>query len=111
MGLASIANVPDDQNTTDEWAFSHMAHHRDIIRVLNEKHNIILPEYSLDPIDPNDFGLWGYQHQIMHNQMNAVLGIAGQDLVDVSWKDQEQRSVWIDLNFTEHLKANAILGV
>jgi len=111
MGLASIANVPDDQNAMNQWAFSHMAHHRDIIAAIRNRFNIILPEYILDPLDPNDLGTWGYQHQIMHNQMDTVLGIAGNDLVDVSWKDKGERSVWIDLNFREHLQANAILGV
>lgn len=111
MGLASIANVPVDKETTDEWAFSHMAHHRDIIRVINEKFQIILPEYSLDPLDPNDLGTWGYQHQIMHNQMDAILSIAGNDLLDVSWQDQGERASWIELNFREHLQANQILGV
>lgn len=111
MGLANIANVPVDQASMDTWAFSHMAHHRDILRAIQQNYNIILPEYSLDPLDPNDLGTWGYQHQIMHNQMDAILGIAGNDLVDVSWKDKEERSVWIDLNFREHLQANQILGV
>lgn len=111
MGLAAIANTPTDKNSMDQWAFSHMAHHRDIIRVIQMNYNIILPEYILDPLDPNDLGTWGYQHQIMHNQMDAILGIAGNDLVDVSWKDEAERSSWIDLNFREHLQANQILGV
>lgn len=111
MGLAAIFNVPADQNSTDEWAFSHMAHHRDINRAIFEKFGVEVPEFDLDPFNPNDTGTFGYQHQQMHNIQNAILGISGNDLVDVSWQDEEQRSQWIDLNAREHLQANAILGV
>lgn len=111
MGLASIANVPVDPPTMNEWAFSHMAHHRDVIRAIREQNKIILAEYSLDPLDPNDLGTWGYQHQIMHNQVNAILSVAGNDLVDVSWKDEGERASWIQLNQAEHIQWNRILGV
>ncbi len=111
MGLASIANTPADQNSTDEWAFSHMAHHRDINRVIYEKYGIEIPEFNLDPFDPNDTGTFSYQHQEMHNLQNAILGISGNDLLDVQWQDEEERAGWIQLNFQEHLQANAILGV
>ena len=111
MGLANIYNVPTDQQTTDEWAFSHMAHHRDINRKIYELHGIEIPEYSLDPFDTNDTGTFCYQHQEMHNIQNAVLGIAGNDLTDVVWKDEEQRASWVQLNAIEHLQANQILGV
>ena len=111
MGLAAIENIPVDQPTTDQWAFSHMAHHRDINRKIFELHGIEIPEFNLDPFDPNDIGTFRYQHQQMHNLQNAVLGIAGGDLTDVEWQDQEQRASWIQLNFIEHLQANQILGV
>jgi hypothetical protein len=111
MGIASIANVPDSVDSTETWAFNHMAHHRDINRVIYQLFKIALPEYSLDPFNPNDFGVFGYQHQTMHNNQNAVLGIAGQDLTDVDWKDLGQRTVWIQLNFNEHYQASNILGV
>lgn len=111
MGLGNIANVPADQQSTDEWAFSHAAHHRDINRAIFEKFGAVIPDFILDPFDPNDTGTFGYQHQQMHNLQNAILGISGNDLVDVSWQNEEERSQWIDLNMREHLQANAILGV
>lgn len=111
MGLASIENTPTDQPTTDDWAFSHMAHHRDINRKIFELHGIEIPEYNLDPFNATDTVTFAYQHQEMHNDQNAVLGIAGNDLTDVQWQDQEQRASWIQLNFLEHLQANQILGV
>ena len=111
MGLAAIFNVPTDQQSTDEWAFSHAAHHRDINRVIFEKFGLVIPDYNLDPFNPEDTGTFGYQHQQMHNLQNAILGISGNDLVDVAWADPEERQGFIELNAKEHLQANAILGV
>ena len=111
MGLAAIFNVPTDQQSTDEWAFSHMAHHRDINRKIYEMYNVVIPEFILDPFNPNDLGVFGYQHQQMHNIQNAILGIAGNDLLDVDWADEGQRAGFIELNAREHLQANAILEV
>ena len=111
MALATIFNEPRDKQTADEWAFSHMAHHRDINRRIFEIYHVTLPEYVLDPFNPSDTGTFGYQHQQMHNAQNAILGISGNDLVDVNWKNEEERGIWVDLNAREHLAASAILGV
>ena len=116
MGLADLANVPNSQQDLAIWASLHMVHHRDILRRVREVYKIQLDEYSLDPliIDPAGFdnvGSWGYQHQIMHNQMDAVLQIAGNDLTEVNWTDQGERAEWIFLNFVEHQQAGAKLGV
>lgn len=111
MGLANIFNVPEGDHATNEWAFSHAAHHRDINRVIFEKFGAVIPDFILDPFDPNDTGTFGYQHQQMHNLQNAILGISGNDLLDVNWQNEEERSSWVDINAREHLQANAILGV
>lgn len=111
MALASIANVPSNAITLRQWAFSHMAHHRDINRRILETENIAVPEYILDPLDPTDMQSWLYQHQAMHNNQNAILGIAGNNLIQVQWTDPGQLTNWIQLNFREHFDASEILGV
>lgn len=111
MGVAAIYNVPEDPASLLEWSFNHMAHHRDINRRIWELYNVRIDEYSLDPMNPKDLGVWGYQHQLMHNDQNAVLGISGNDLLDVNWQDQGEREVWILLNASEHYRASNILGV
>lgn len=111
MGVADIANVPNDQKTLLEWSFSHMAHHRDINRRIFEIENVALPEYALDPVNPNDAEVFLAQHQIMHNNQNTVLGIEGQNLSEVNFRDPVELSTWIFLNFQEHLAAYNILGV
>ncbi len=110
-GLADLYNVP----TTDEeralWSFAHMVHHRDIIRRVYELVKVALPEYLLDPIDPNQPGQWEDQHQIMHDNQNQLLGIQGQDLSQVDWKDTRLLAGWIWLNAVEHYQAANILRI
>lgn len=110
--VAAIYNVPRDDQSLLEWSFNHMAHHRDINRVIFQRLNIFLPEFSLDPFNPDEIqGVWAQQHQIMHTNQNAVLSISGNDLLDVNWRDEGEREAWIGLNALEHFQANAILEV
>src|SRR5271154_1409002 len=88
MGLADIANIPKTPESLATWAFAHMAHHRDINRVIYQQNRVALSEYPLDQINTQDMGVWIYQHQEMHNNQNAVLGIGGNDLTDIDWNDQ-----------------------
>ena len=110
-GLASLANVPSTDEERAQWAFAHMAHHRDINFKIYNLIKVALPEYSLDPIDPNDTSTWEYQHQLMHDQQNTLLGISGQDLTGVDWKDQRILAAWVQLNVNEHFQASDILEI
>ncbi len=110
-GLANLANVPVSDQERSEWAFAHMVHHRDIAERIYVLTKLALPEYILDPIDPNDTGTWEYQHQLMHDNQNQLLGIDGQDLTGLDWKDQNLLAAWVQLNFVEHYQASAILEV
>ena len=110
-GLADLYNVPLTDDERAQWAFAHMAHHRDINRVIYQLTQVSLPEYALDPIDLGDTGTWEYQHQIMHDNQNAILGIQGNDLTSVNWKDPNLLEGWIFLNRNEHYQAAAILEI
>lgn len=116
MGVAALYNIPTDPVSFAEWSFSHAAHHADIIRFIVAQDSAklggqVLAAYVLDPINTDNMALWEYQHQVMHNQMNAVLGIAGQNLTGIDWTDPEAIGQFIDDNASEHLKANRILGI
>lgn len=110
-GLASLYNVPGSDSERAEWAFAHMAHHRDINLAIYNLIKVALPEYELDPINVDDTGTWAYQHQLMHDNQNAILGITGQDLTDVNWKDPNLLSAFIFLNSSEHFQASNILEI
>lgn len=109
MSVAAIFNVPHDENSLNEWAFSHMASHRDIIRVIYQLSGIALPEYSLDPVDPSDSGVWQRQHQEMHQQMNALLGTSGFNLLGLDWRDENKLAAWIQLDAIEHRQVSDLL--
>ena len=111
MSIAGIFNVPTDDNELREWAFSHMANHRDIIRVIYNVLAIALPEYSLDPIDPDSTGVWQRQHQAMHQDMNSLLGTSGFNLLGLDWHDQNRLAAWVQLNALEHRQASDILRI
>lgn len=110
-GLADLANVPSTDEERAQWSFAHMAHHRDINEKIYLLIKLALPEYILDPIDVNDTGTWEYQHQLMHDNFNQVLGIQGQDLTGINWKDQNELAGWIFLNQSEHFQASDILEI
>lgn len=108
-GLANLFNVPRTEDERAAWSFSHMAHHRDINAAIYRLLAVALPEYILDPIDPNDSGQWEYQHQLMHDNENAILGIQGQDLTGIDWKNPQILEAWVFLNANEHYQAAEIL--
>jgi len=88
--VADLFNVPSTDQERSQWAFAHMAHHRDINRRLYELAAVALPEYSLDPINVADTGSWEYQHQLMHDNQNALLSISGFDLTGLDWRTSWQ---------------------
>lgn len=110
-GLADLANVPSTDEERAFWSFTHMVHHRDISARIYLLAKIALPEYILDPVNPEDSGDWEYQHQAMHDNQNQILGITGQDLTGIDWKDQRLLAAWIQINYNEHFQASNILGI
>jgi len=111
MGVADIYNVPSSPESRSQWAFAHMAHHRDCIRRVAELGGENLTEYPLDPIDFDDPGIFIYNHQQMHNDLNSALGVFGNDLTDVEFSKPAELSAWVQLNASEHYQYNNLLGV
>jgi len=111
VSLAALFNVPQTPDQLAEWSFVNAAAHLDINRVILQTRSIVIPAYVLDPINPNDMQTWLYQHQIMHQDMDAVLGIAGYDLLDVDWNDKGEFAGWIAAHANEHVQAGQILNL
>ena len=109
--IAALFNVPSNAQELSQWATAHATHHRDINRVLYQLTGADLPEFVLDPIDPSNTGVWEDQHQVMHQNQNAILGINGFDLSEVDFKNLDLLTGWITLNANEHYQAAAILGI
>jgi len=111
MAIADLFNVPDTDAAMQQWSFAHMAHHRDMIRVVKQTLNVELTEFILDPVNLRDPATFLDQHQIMHQQMDALFNISGFDLTEVNWNDTSQRSAWIWQNAQLHLLEATATGV
>lgn len=111
MSIAAIFNIPSTMDELNSWSFAHADHHRNLNSFIQTHAGVTLPQYVLDPINPADLGTWLFQHQDLHSQMDAILGISGFDLLDVDLTDQGQLAGWIWLNSQEHYQAAEITGV
>ena len=111
MSLAGLFNTPRTNAELAQWAFFHMAHHRDLNTQVFKLHNIVLPEYVLDPIIPGRTRDFLNLHQVMHNDLDFILGIASNDLTDVDWEDEAARDGWIFLNATLHVSEAQAAGL
>jgi len=95
IGIALVGNV----NLGDEIFFGPGA-------------NVLpLTQYQLSPVDPDNMGMWFYNHQIMHQQINQVLGTQGFNLLDYDWSDEDQLVEWLNQNAAEHQTICTALGI
>jgi hypothetical protein len=113
MALASLYNVPTTDEEFHRWSFAHAAHHRDEIDALIAKGatEAEVPSFVLDPVNTDNPTAFLYAHQTMHNNTDALLGIAGYDLTTVDMRDPEQLAAWIYLNAQLHYQEATALGV
>lgn len=109
MTLATLYNIPNDENSLAEFSFTNADEHTKIARAVLTNYAVTLPLFVLDPVPLFDMGAWLYQHQQAHNQQNSVLGIAGNDLTDVDFTSPDQIANWIQLHVAEHIQAANIL--
>lgn len=71
---------------------------------------VALPLFQLNPLDPNDIGIWLYWHQEMHNDANAALNTSGYDLLALDWQDPDELAEWLRLNGDEHVRWDGALN-
>ena len=95
MGIAAAGNINLGDN----------------INFLPGTNVLALTQYQLSPVDPDNLGVWLYQHSIMHAQINQVLGTIGYDLLSLDWDDPDQLAQWINQNAEEHLRICGALGI
>lgn len=110
MGLASLYNVPGTPSELDDWAFAHMASHRDIIKAIAQRTGQQLTEYSLDPVPVSNMSTWLYHHQVMHNEMNAAFGLSGFNLTNININDDDSLAGFILANAIEHAQIFELLA-
>ena len=113
MSLANLLNVPapNDENAFHEFSFSNQDSHNRIVNAIYGQKGTSLSIYVLDPMPFFDMGVWLRNHQQMHNDMNGVTGIAGNDLSSVDFNDPEQAAYWMQLHWSEHQQNEQLLGL
>jgi len=109
--LATLFNVFTDAQGLHQFAFANADQHRLQTARLRE-YGVDLTDYILDPIPQGeDLETWLQVHQQAHLQVNTVLGIAGNDLSDVDFKNPDQVASWVWLHAQEHRQAAEKLGI
>ena len=111
MGLPYIYVAPETPDDWRKWSWNHAANHYDLIAAVQKQKSQTLQQFILDPLNPDDLGLWLYQHQVMHQQINAVLGSGGFDLLSLDWTNPDQFQAWLRQNGDEHVRFSTALGV
>lgn len=111
MSLPLLYSAPQGDEGWSAWSFNHAANHYDWIPTIFTQKQVNLTQYLLDPVDPQNLGMWLYQHQAAHDQANAVLGTSGFNLLALDWQDPDQFAQWLRLNGDEHVRISAALGI
>lgn len=111
MAADDLGFLPKSPDDFAAWGFSNIASHRDINRVIFQTLGIVVQEYPIYPVDPDNPVQWGWQHQQMHNLAWAALGGSSYNLVTVNWDDERYMDAWNSLHFDDHNRLEAILGL
>lgn len=81
---------------------------------MQEVRDIALPQRLIYPVnfnDPASVSIFLREHQQMHGDFGAILGIQGNDISNVDFTDKGQRESWFWLNFVAHQSAATALGL
>lgn len=95
MSILDVYNVPTTDDELARWSVLHMILHRGQIQAASRQFKVMLTEYVLDPLDTTPNSAWFQQHQLMHDSLDQLLGVAQFDLIDVDWTQAAQRIGWI----------------
>ena len=109
MALATLYNVPTNQNEMNIFSFSNQDEHNKIAAAILLRYSTSVPSFVLDPIPIFSMGVWLQQHQLLHNIMNGIAGSNSDDLTDVNFRDQNQLTEWIWIHAQEHYQVSNFL--
>lgn len=109
--LANLLNVPTSDAEWQIWSFSHRDSHVRIRQAIQTQKGVVLPDYQLDPIFPQDMQGWLQRNSQTHNDMDGALGAQGTDLLDVDFNDEKQVQAWMFSHYQEHFTAEQALGI
>jgi hypothetical protein len=110
MGLPNLLVPPPGEDGWREYWFYHYQDHLEIVQALS-KLGFAVSNYIIDPWVNEDKDGILERHQQFHNEMNAIMGIAGADLSDVDFRRENEVRAWVYLNYQDHLSAHVELNI
>lgn len=108
MGLANLFN-PEIEGWTNFW-FCNWIDHQEIQQAIQKKTGANEQVFVITPWADVDANGILQRHQQYHNNMNAALGIDGQDLSTLDFKDPRAVADWAYAHYQEHAQAHQALG-
>jgi hypothetical protein len=109
--IADLLNRPKDMTQLSSFSFPNANHHDLVVAVLRAQGNANVNRYILDPISEADMNNFLIRHQQSHNEINGVLGVAGNDLSSLNVKDVNNFESWLQLHFQEHFQWQRLTNV
>lgn len=111
MSLATLFVVPAGLDSIREFTFANQERHIAAGVAIQRKHSITITGYALDPVPAGALSTFLLNHQASHNQINGILGTAGNDLTSLNFEDENSVREWIWLHASEHRTWDQTLGI
>ena len=108
--LPFLENEPKTDSDWKLWAWHHRDSHNRIRAAIFRKKGIVLQDFQVEPINPNDMTSFLQNNSNLHNDMNSALGLQSTDLQDANLGDERELTSWIKLHSQEHFYAEAASG-
>lgn len=108
--LAVLLNVPRSPADWSEFSFHNYLEHQDIAAQLQAKKSVTVLGQVIDPIDFGDFQNWAERHDLLHTQINNVLGTTNYDFGFLDPNDERDVVGWIWLHALQHRDWATILA-
>ena len=108
--LPFLENEPKTDSDWKLWAWHHRDSHNRIRAAILRKKGVVLQDFQVEPINPNDMTSFLQNNSNLHNDMNSALGLQSTDLQDANLGNERELTSWIKLHSLEHFYAEAASG-
>lgn len=111
MSLASVLYPGPTQHGLEEFFWANYQHHLALIEAVKQTFGTTMEQFQIYPAGLNPGEEWARQHQRQHDVMNNILGIPGNDLSVVDFKDKKAFDSWAWNHFQMHVAAASLCGL
>lgn len=94
-----------------QWVWDNAQDHIEIVTGIHQLTGTALNQYIIDPFPEREPGVWLATHQSAHDDMNQFLGLPGNNLQTVDFKNRQQLEAWLWLHWQEHAAVRNAIGI